>query len=350
MTTTAIDVRGLTKTYRYHRKEPGVRGSLRGLFRRQSLETRAVEDVSFAIERGEVVGFLGPNGAGKTTTLKMLCGLLYPSAGGATVLGHTPSRRERAYLRRIALVMGQKNMLWWDIPAMETLLLHKEMYDIPEGEFRRSVDELAELLDVGRLLRVQVRKLSLGERMKMELLVALVHRPDVLFLDEPTIGLDVVSQGRVRDFLRRLNRERGTTILLTSHYIADIEELCPRVLLIDHGRLGYDGTLAGLVTRATPYKLLRAVYTQPFALEGAQAILGALPIRPGDDPLTLSLSVPREEVADVAWRLLRLGPMADLSIEETPVEDIVRDIFGAARHEAITGSAGVPRTADGGEQ
>ena len=357
MDTTAIAVRGLTKTYRYHRKEPGERASLRAFFRRQSLEMRAVEDVSFSIERGEVVGFLGPNGAGKTTTLKMLCGLLYPSAGVAAVLGHTPSRRERDYLRRIALVMGQKNMLWWDIPAMETLLLHKEMYDIPDGAFRRNVDELAELLDVAQLLRVQVRKLSLGERMKMELLVALAHAPDVLFLDEPTIGLDVVSQQRVRAFLRQLNRERGTTVLLTSHYMTDIEELCPRVLLIDHGSLGYDGALAGLVEQAAPYKRLRAVFTAPVAPERAHAALdgfAGLPVHASDDLLTLNLSVPRDRVADVAGRLLLLGPMADLSIEEVPIEDIVRDIFGVvARNRAVTGTAVVspiPVTRRMGEQ
>jgi len=339
---TAISVAGLTKIYRYHRKEPGVRGSLRGLVRRRMRETRAVEGVSFRIEAGETVGFLGPNGAGKTTTLKMLCGLLYPSAGRVSVLGHTPSRREPAYLRRIALVMGQKNMLWWDIPAMETLLLHKEMYDLPAAQFRRSVDELAGLLDVAPLLRVQVRKLSLGERMKMELLVALVHQPDVLFLDEPTIGLDVVSQQRVREFLRRLNQERGTTILLTSHYMADIEELCPRVLLIDHGRLGYDGSLSALVEQAAPHKLLRAVYLHPLpSAQIASALNDLPPLRPSDDPLTLSLSVPRERVPEAVGRLLALGPMADLSIEEVPIEEIVRGIFGAAGSEFEDAGAGV---------
>ncbi len=339
----AVSVADLAKTYRYHRKEPGVRGSLRSLVRRRMLETRAVESVSFRIEAGDIVGFLGPNGAGKTTTLKMLCGLLHPSAGLVSVLGHTPARREPAYLRRIALVMGQKNMLWWDIPAMETLLLHREMYDLPDGQFRRSVDELADLLDVASLLRVQVRKLSLGERMKMELLVALVHQPEVLFLDEPTIGLDVVSQQRVRDFLRRLNRERGTTILLTSHYMADIEELCPRVLLIDHGHLGYDGSLSALVEQAAPHKLLRAVYLHPLPPEQvASALNGLAPLRPGDDPLTLSVSVPRERVPEAVGRLLALGPMADLSIEEVPIEEIVRGIFGAAgdKFEATISGAG----------
>ena len=323
-----IAVEDLSKTYSYHRKEPGLWGSVKGLVRRQTLQTQAVAGVSFAIAEGEIVGFLGPNGAGKTTTLKMLCGLLHPSGGAARVLGHVPARRERAYLNRIALVMGQKNMLWWDIPAMETLLLHKEMYDLPEAQFRRTVDELATMLEVERLLRVQVRKLSLGERMKLELLVALVHRPAVLFLDEPTIGLDVVSQQRVREFLRQLNREHGTTILLTSHYMDDIAELCPRVLVIDRGRLHFDGALTAMVERAAPHKLLSAVFAEPVAAT-ALATLGGLELRPSDDPLRLVLSVPREQVPVVAERLLRLGRVVDLSIEDVPVEEIVRAMFTA---------------------
>jgi len=249
---TDIAVTNLVKTYTYHHKEPGLRGSLRSLVRRRTLEKRAVDGVSFQIEPGEVVGFLGPNGAGKTTTLKVLCGLLYPTGGEVSVLGHVPARREPAFLRRIALVMGQKNMLWWDVPAMETFLLHKEMYSLRDPDFRTTVGELAAMLDVERLLGVQVRKLSLGERMKMELMAALLHRPAVLFLDEPTIGLDVISQQRVREFLRELNAQHGTTILLTSHYMDDIEALCPRVLVIDHGRIGYDGALAALVERTAP--------------------------------------------------------------------------------------------------
>lgn len=334
----AIVVENLSKVYRSHRKEAGLRGSFVSLFLRETRETRAVDQVSFAIEAGEFVGFLGPNGAGKTTTLKMLCGLLYPSGGAATVLGHIPARREQVYLRRIALVMGQKNMLWWDIPALETLLLHKEMYGLEEATFKRTVDELAAILDVADLLRVQVRKLSLGERMKMELLAALVHRPDVLFLDEPTIGLDVVSQQRVRDFLRRLNREYGTTILLTSHYMDDIEQLCPRVLVIDHGQLHFDGALATLVERAAPHKRIVAVFAEPVARGAAEAALAGLCAGPlADDDGTsdarlsrVSLTVPREAVADVAERLLRLGRVADLAIEEEPVEAIIRGIFQPA--------------------
>jgi ABC-2 type transport system ATP-binding protein len=325
----AIVVDELAKTYRYHRKEPGLLGSVKSLVHRQTLQTHAVAGVSFSIQAGEVVGFLGPNGAGKTTTLKMLCGLLYPSGGRATVLGHTPARRAPAFLRQIALVMGQKNMLWWDIPAMETLLLHKEMYGLSAAAFRGTVDELSEMLEVGHLLRVQVRKLSLGERMKMELLAALVHRPAVLFLDEPTIGLDVVSQQRVRDFLRRLNREQGTTILLTSHYMDDIEELCPRVLLIDHGRLHFDGALSSLVQRAAPCKRLSAVFAEPLAREAATLALGSQCPPASDDPLRVSLTVPREQVAEVAARLLRTGRVVDLSIEEVPVEEIIRGIFSS---------------------
>ena len=228
--------------------------------------------------------------------------------------------------------MGQKNMLWWDIPALETLILHKEIYALEEATFKRTVDELAELLGVADLLRVQVRKLSLGERMKMELLTALVHRPDVLFLDEPTIGLDVVSQQRVRDFLRQLNRDYGTTILLTSHYMDDIEQLCPRVLVIDHGRLGFDGALATLVERAAPHKRVVALFAAPVAREAAELALADFCAGPvaenGEVRLSkLSLAVPRESVADVAERLLRLGRVVDLAIEEEPVEEIIRGIF-----------------------
>ncbi len=329
----AIEVEGLSKTYAYHHKEPGLRGSLRSLFRRRILERRAVDGISFRIETGEVVGFLGPNGAGKTTTLKMLSGLLYLTSGHAEVLGHTPSRREPEYLRQIALVMGQKSMLWWDIPAMETLLLHKEMYDLPDKEFRATVRELGEMLDVGHLLGVQVRKLSLGERMKMELLVALVHRPKVLFLDEPTIGLDVVSQQRVREFLSELNRREGTTVLLTSHYMDDVEALCPRVLVIDQGRIHFDGALTELVESTAPEKLVTVVFAQPVPGDELAAALGGVELIPTEDPLRVRLSVPRERVAGVTAGIVRLGGVADLTIQDVPVEEIVRRVFTASGRE-----------------
>ncbi len=335
----AIDVADLHKAYTYHHQAPGLRGSLQSLFRRQTLQRQAVDGVTFAVGEGEIVGFLGPNGAGKTTTLKMLCGLLYPSAGRATVLGFTPSRREHPFLRRIALVMGQKSLLWNDLPAMEMLLVHKEMYSLADAPFRRNVAELAALLSVEHLLDVQVRKLSLGERMKMELMTALVHKPEVLFLDEPTIGLDVVSQQRVRDFLRRLNRELGTTILLTSHYMDDIQELCPRVLVIDGGRLRFDGPLGALAEQAAPDKLVRAVFSEPRAALAAVAALGDLPLRRTDDPLEVRLTVPRGRVAEVASRLLAMGHVADLGVEDVPVEEIIRAVF--------TRSAGAPSAQNG---
>jgi ABC-2 type transport system ATP-binding protein len=259
----AVEARDLTKSFRFHQKEPGLAGSVKALFKREWQEKVAVDGVTFSVESGEVVGFLGPNGAGKTTTLKMLSGLLYPTRGEACVLGHTPVRREHAFLRRIALVLGQKSMLWHDIPALELFRVQQDVYGLSDGEFRRNLDELSEMLEIGHLLRVQVRKLSLGERMKMELLAALLHRPEVLFLDEPTIGLDLVSQQRVREFLAKLNRELGTTILLTSHYMGDIEALCPRVLVINHGRMHFDGPLAGLVDQAAPEKVVTAVYAEP---------------------------------------------------------------------------------------
>ncbi len=332
---TAMTVENLSKTYRHHQREPGLGGSVRSLFRRQSLERVAVDRVSFSIEAGEIVGFLGPNGAGKTTTLKMLCGLLFPSAGQVSVLGFTPFQRQAAFLERIALVMGQKTMLAWDIPAMETLLLQRDMYGLSRAEFKASLGELTELLDVGPLLQVQVRKLSLGERMKMELLAALLHRPDVLFLDEPTIGLDVLSQQRVRDFLRDLNRERGTTILLTSHYMDDIEALCRRVMVIDRGQLYFDGELAALVERLAPMKQVQALYAEAVPVEQARLELDGLTPRQDDDLRRIRVAAPRDRVVEVAACLLRLGPAIDLTVEEAPVEEIVRDLFRERRRTEV---------------
>src|ERR1700752_5053439 len=252
----AIEVNGLTKAFRTYKKQPGFTGAIRGLFHRQYEQTVAVKDVSFNIEEGEFVGFLGPNGAGKTTTLKMLSGLLYPTSGSARVLGYTPWQRDDGYRRQFALVLGQKNQLWWDLPARESLELNAKIYGIPKEQFEKTVGDLTELLAVKDKLNVSVRELSLGERMKMELIACLLHQPKVLFLDEPTIGLDVVSQKTVREFIRRHNATHKTTILLTSHYMADIQELCKRVIIIDHGKIFFDGQLSEIVDRFADFKLL----------------------------------------------------------------------------------------------
>src|SRR5437899_3139230 len=252
----AIDVSGLTKAFRTYKKQPGFAGAVKGLFRRQYEQTLAVKDVSFTIEPGELVGFLGPNGAGKTTTLKMLAGLLYPTSGSARVLGYIPWERADGYRRQFALLLGQKNQLWWDLPAHESFELNAQIYGINRAELDRTVAEMTELLAVREKLDVSVRELSLGERMKMELIASLLHKPKVLFLDEPTIGLDVVSQKTVREFLREYNAKNKTTILLTSHYMADIQELCHRVIIIDHGMIFFDGSLSEIVDRFADSKLI----------------------------------------------------------------------------------------------
>src|SRR5213082_489353 len=251
-----IEVQGLTKSFRTYKKNPGFKGAVRGLFHREYEQTLAVKDVSFKVEPGELVGFLGPNGAGKTTTLKMLSGLLYPTSGNAKVLGYTPWERDDGYRRQFALLLGQKNQLWWDLPARESLELNAKIYGIPKHSFERTVAEMTDLLAVKDKLNVMVRELSLGERMKMELIASLLHQPKILFLDEPTIGLDVVSQKTVRNFLREHNARRKTTILLTSHYMADIEELCRRVIIIDHGTIFFDGRLSDVLDRFADFKLI----------------------------------------------------------------------------------------------
>src|SRR6185312_5259252 len=251
-----IEVQGLTKSFRTYKKKPGLGGALKGLFHREYEMTVAVRDVSFAIEQGELVGFLGPNGAGKTTTLKMLAGLLYPTNGGARVLGYVPWERKDGYRRQFALLLGQKNQLWWDLPARESLELNAKIYGIPKESFDSTIAEMTDLLAVKDKLGVMVRELSLGERMKMELIASLLHQPRVLFLDEPTIGLDVVSQKTVREFLRHHNATRKTTILLTSHYMADIQELCQRVIIIDHGTIFFDGRLDEVIDRFADFKLI----------------------------------------------------------------------------------------------
>ena len=319
----AIELRGLTKVFRTYRKEKGIGGAVKGLFHREYTETKAVNEISFAIGEGEFVGFLGPNGAGKTTTLKMLSGLLHPTRGEASVLGFTPWERKDAMKRQISLLMGQKNALWWDLPARESLELNRAIYEIPRPDFDRSVAELTEMLDVREQLDVMVRELSLGQRMKMELIAALLHRPKVLFLDEPTIGLDVGSQKIVREFLKRHNAERHTTIILTSHYMQDIEALCDRVVLIDHGKVMFDGALDRVVEQFSASKIVEAKFSTP--VTGDFSALGTILER---TPYEIRIEVPRAKVPDVCRALLDRAPVADLTVTEPPIEEIIRQFFG----------------------
>jgi ABC-2 type transport system ATP-binding protein len=258
-----ITVDHLTKYYQVHQKEPGMKGSLKSLFNRKYYDAKAVDDISFSIKEGELIGFIGPNGAGKTTTLKCLSGLLYPTSGKVEVLGYTPFQRKHEFLKQISLVMGQKNQLWWDLPAIDSFLLNKEIYEISDKKYRETLDELTKLLDVADILQVQVRKLSLGQRMKCELIAALIHNPKILFLDEPTIGLDVVMQQKLRDFVKEYNKRYNATILLTSHYMKDVEQLCKRVIIIDHGKILYDGALADIVKKYVKNKTLTVVFEKP---------------------------------------------------------------------------------------
>jgi ABC-2 type transport system ATP-binding protein len=303
-----VEVAELTKVFRVPEREAGLRASLRSLVNRTWREVRAVDGVSFTIEAGEVVGFLGPNGAGKTTTLKMLSGLLYPTGGEGRVLGHIPSKREREYLRRMTLVMGNRNQLQWDLPALDSFELNRAIYRLPREDFRRTRDELIELLDIGDLVRKPVRNLSLGERMKVEVVGSLLHLPQVLYLDEPTIGLDVTMQKRIRSFIAEYNRRYDATVLLTSHYMADVQALCKRVIVIHHGRLLFDGQLAGLADRFAAYKTIEAVLA---------------------DGERISLRVPKAETSQATARLLAENEVSDLTVEDPPIEDVIEQVFAS---------------------
>ncbi len=320
-----IEVSHLTRAFRTYKKQPGFGGAVKGLFHRHYEQTIAVGDVNFTIEPGELVGFLGPNGAGKTTTLKMLAGLLNPTSGTARVLGHVPWERADAYRRQFALVLGQKNQLWWDLPARESLELNAKIYGIPRDRFERTVAEMTEMLDVKDKLNVNVRELSLGERMKMELIASLLHQPKVLYLDEPTIGLDVISQKTVREFLRRYNAEQKTTILLTSHYMADIQELCERVIIIDHGKIFFDGKLSEIVDRFADFKLvtIQLEKTGDYPAANLERYGEVLEKAPG----TIRFKVKRDRVIPTCKALLDDLPVSDIDIQEVPIEDVIRQIF-----------------------
>ncbi len=319
-----ITVSGLSKTYRVPEREAGFGASMRSIFKRQFKDVKAVQSVGFEIQPGEIVGFLGPNGAGKTTTLKMLSGLLHPSGGQARVLGFTPWERNNDYLRRMTLVMGQRNRLSWDIPAADSFLLNQAIYRIPDAEYKRTLDELNTLLDLAPLLKKPVRNLSLGERMKCELAAALLHRPQVLFLDEPTIGLDITSQNKIRGFIRDYNMRTGAAIILTSHYMADVTALCERIIIIHHGLLKYDGALADLQKRIAPYKLLGLVFK-----EGTSVDLSGYG-QPMPNPLEDGkhlLKVPAANVATITARILAEQAIQDLTVEDPPIEDVIERAF-----------------------
>jgi ABC-2 type transport system ATP-binding protein len=321
----AVRVETLNKTFFVPERDAGLRAAARSLLKRRNREVRAVDDVSFEVGQGEVIGFLGPNGAGKTTTLKMLSGLLYPSSGEARVLGHVPSRRERDFLRRITLVMGNRNQLQWDLPALDSFELNRAIYRIRRPEFLQLRDELIALLDVGELVRKPVRQLSLGERMKVEIVGSLLHRPQVLFLDEPTIGLDVTMQKRIRSFVAEYNRRYEATVLLTSHYMADVEALCKRVIVIHHGKILFDGELARLGDSFAAWK------TIDVELEDGAVDLSAYGEVVESDVGRVKLRVPRADTARVTARLLAEQEVADLTVEDPPIEDVIEMVFSQER-------------------
>lgn len=325
MSPPAIVVEGLGKRYPLANREPGLGGSLRGLFRRQREFVDALVDASFEIAEGEVVGFLGPNGAGKTTTLKILSGVMMPSSGRARVLGYEPFQRKPEYLSQIALVMGNRQQLWWDLPAQESFDVLAELYGVSRPDARKRIDRLVEGLELGAKVGIPVRRLSLGERMKCELAAALVHRPRVLFLDEPTIGLDIVSQERIRGFVSELNREEGCTVLLTSHYMRDVQELCERVVVVGSGRIGYDGKLSEVASQFGARRRVKVTFAPGTPVPDLSR-LGAVEEQGGH---MVTLAVPAEAAPGVAAALLNEHTVADITIEDDPIEEVVKRLFKA---------------------
>ena len=325
--TSAIHVAELCKTFKVPEREAGLKAAMRSLVRRKTRDVKAVDRIAFDVLPGEIVGFLGPNGAGKTTTLKMLSGLLYPTSGEVLVLGHVPSRREKDFLRQITLVMGNRNQLAWDIPALDSFELNRDIYRIPDADYKRTRDEFVELLELKDLIHKPVRNLSLGERMKMEIVGALLHRPQVLFLDEPTIGLDVTMQRRLREFVAEYNRRHGATVLLTSHYMADVEALCKRVIVIHRGHILFDGELSALVDRFSAYKtVVVTLANRCDNLTQYGEVLAA-------DVGKVTLRVSKAEIARVTARLLTDLPVDDLTIEDPPITDVIERVFAQETSE-----------------
>lgn len=318
-----IKVEGLSKSFEYYKKELGLKYSLKNLFGREKLIKEAVKDISFEIEEGEIVGFLGPNGAGKTTTIKMMSGILFPTSGMANVMGYVPWERKKEFKRQFSVVMGQKNQLWWDLPAIESLYLNKCIYEIEDNEYNRTLDELSEMLDVKDLLKVQVRRLSLGERMKMELLAALIHQPKVIYLDEPTIGLDLISQKKMREFLKFYNQQKKTTILLTSHYMNDIEELCKRSIIINHGQVVYDGELSKINEKMSNYKILKLQFDKKM---DEQSFTEFGTIR-ASDGYQVELMVDKAKIREYSSSILNQFEVTDFNIDDMPIEESIEYIY-----------------------
>ncbi len=325
-----IEIRGLSKSYRVFQKQEGLLASLRSLFHREYRDVHAVRGVDLTVQQGEFVAFLGPNGAGKTTTLKLLSGVISPSGGEATVMGHVPWKRENAYRRRFALVMGQKNQLWWDLPAQESFRLHQQIYRIDVTEFDRTLDELTSLLDVKKLLNQPVRELSLGERMKMELIAALLHSPDVLFLDEPTIGLDVIAQHNIQQFMKFYQQKRQITTLLTSHYMKDVTALCRRVVVIAGGQIKYDGSLSDIVDQFSRHKIVTLQFAENQGIERLERYGEVLHV----ELPRAKLCIERAQVPKVLAPILAQYAVEDIIVEDPPLEDVIADVFARARADS----------------
>lgn len=322
-TSIQIQVDNLKKYFEVSQKKPGFGGLVESLVNPQKRQVKAVDNISFSIKEGELVGFIGPNGAGKTTTLKMLSGVLYPTSGAVSVLGYTPWRREEAFLKKITLIMGQKNQLWWELPAIDSLELNRAIYEIPQQEYKQTLDELVNLLELGDLLHTPVRKLSLGQRMRMELVAALIHKPQVLFLDEPTIGLDVIAAEKIREFISAYNRKIGATLLLTSHYMGDIARLASRIIIINEGQIIFDGKLEKIFEKYSKEKIIKLDFTK----EPDVRALGEIGDVVSYDFPHVEIRIPRAVVPQAAAQLLQKFPISDLTIEEPPIEEIIRRIF-----------------------
>ena len=324
-----IEIKNLAKSYQVYQKKEGLWASIRGLAKREYREVKAVDNIDLTVEQGEFVAFLGPNGAGKTTTLKLLSGVISPTSGEATVMGFRPWDRENEYRRKFALVMGQKNQLWWDLPAAESFRLHQHIYGIDPVDFNKTRDELSELLDVTRLLSQPVRELSLGERMKMELIAALLHSPEVLFLDEPTIGLDVIAQHKIQKFLKQYQRDRKITILLTSHYMKDITALCQRVVIIAGGQIHYDGSLDGVIDQFSSDKIVTLQVSESEDLESLSQLPNVVEVQPPK----VKFCVGRDDVARVLGEILSSRSVEDIVVEDPPLEEVIASVFTLAAQE-----------------